>query len=143
MPVQGVLHSSVASALLAVACLGCSKPPSPPPPELLIRDVTILSMDAEAPRRGSVLVRGDRIAYVGPTASLPPAPNAQAVDGTGRFLIPGLIDMHTHVSKTRGSSLSLLVSKGVTTVRDLGGDHEELLTWRREIAAVRGLVRSC
>ena len=135
MRVQGVPLSSVAAALLAVACLGCSKPHPPPLPELVIRDVTILSMDAEPPRRGSVLVRGDRIAYVGRTASLPPAPNAQIVDGSGRFLIPGLIDMHTHVSKTRGSSLSLLVSKGVTTVRDLGGDHEELLTWRREIAA--------
>lgn len=135
MPVQGVLLSSVVSAVLAVASLGCSKPQSPPPPELLVRDVTILLMDDESPSRGSVLVRGDRIEYVGPTASLPPAPHAQVVDGTGRFLIPGLIDMHTHVSKTRGSSLSLLVSKGVTTVRDLGGDHEELLTWRREIDA--------
>jgi dihydroorotase-like cyclic amidohydrolase len=59
-------------------------------------------MDEEAPRRGSVLLRGDRIEYVGPTASLPSAPNAHVVDGSGRFLIPGLIDMHTHVSKTRG-----------------------------------------
>ena len=36
--------------------------------------------------------------------------------------MPGLIDMHTHVSKTRGSSLSLLVSDGVTTVRMSAGD---------------------
>jgi imidazolonepropionase-like amidohydrolase len=62
-------------------------------------------------------------------------PLAYIVDGSGRFLIPGLIDMHTHVSKTRGSSLSLLVANGVTTVRDLGGDHDELLAWRREIDA--------
>jgi imidazolonepropionase-like amidohydrolase len=103
--------------------------------ELLLRDVTILSMGDESPRVGSILVRGDRIAYVGPTAGLPPAPNAQLVDGVGRFVIPGLIDMHTHVSKTRGSSLSLLVAKGVTTVRDMGGDLEELLAWRREIDA--------
>jgi imidazolonepropionase-like amidohydrolase len=78
-------------------------------------------MADEVPRRGSVLLRGDRIEYVGPTASLPPSSNAQVVDGSGRFLIPGLIDMHTHVSKTRGSSLLLLVAQGVTTVRDLGG----------------------
>jgi predicted amidohydrolase YtcJ len=106
---------------MAVACLGCSTRPAPAPPALLIRDVTILSMDDEAPRPGSVLVRGERIEYVGPTASLPPVANAQIVDGNGRFLIPGLIDMHTHVSKTRGSSLLLLVAAGVTTVRDLGG----------------------
>ena len=130
-----VLLTALGLVVQGVTCLGCSMQPSPPPPELLIRDVTVLSMDDEPPRRNSILVRGDRVAYVGPTASLPSAPNARVVDGSGRFVIPGLIDMHTHVSKTRGSSLSLLVSKGVTTVRDLGGDHEELLAWRREIDA--------
>ena len=135
MAIRPWLRWTMAVATIAVVGLGCSTGPSPAPPALLIRDVTILSMDDEAPRRGSVLVRGDRIEYVGPTAGLPPAPNARVVDGSGRFLIPGLIDMHTHVSKTRGSSLSLLVSAGVTTVRDLGGDHEELLAWRREIEA--------
>jgi imidazolonepropionase-like amidohydrolase len=135
MPIRRVLLPSVWFAAISVACLGCSNRSSPPPSELLVRDVTIVSMDDEPVRRGSVLVRGDRIAYVGATATLPPAPNAHIVDGSGRFLIPGLIDMHTHVSKTRGSSLSLLVSAGVTTVRDLGGDHDELLAWRREIDA--------
>jgi imidazolonepropionase-like amidohydrolase len=135
MAIRPWLHWSVAVAAIAVVSLGCSTGHSPAPPVLLIRDVMILTMDDEAPRRGSVLVRGDRIEYVGPTAALPPAPNARVVDGSGRFLIPGLIDMHTHVSKTRGSSLSLLVSAGVTTVRDLGGDHEELLAWRQEIEA--------
>jgi imidazolonepropionase-like amidohydrolase len=135
MPIRCGRLQSVALAITAVGCLGCSTQPAPSPRALLIRDVAILSMEDEAPRHGSVLVRGDRIEYVGPTASLPPVPNAQFVDGTGRFLIPGLIDMHTHVSKTRGSSLPLLVAQGVTTVRDLGGDHEELLAWRREIDA--------
>ncbi len=120
--------------VLLASLAGLAQAP-PAPSALLIRDVTILSMDAEPPRRGSVLVRGDRIDYVGPTATLPAAPDARVVDGRGRFLIPGLIDMHTHVSKTRGSSLSLLVAAGVTTVRDLGGDHDELLMWRREIDA--------
>ena len=137
MPLHREVLPSLTLVVLAVAWLGCSTRSSPPRLEVVVRDVTILSMDDEAPRRGSVLVRGDRIEYVGPTASLPPAPNAHVVDGHGRFLIPGLIDMHTHVSKTRGSSLSLLVPAGVTTVRDLGGDLEELLAWRREIDAGR------
>lgn len=128
--------SCAAGFAMALAAAGCATPGrAPAPTELIIRDVTILSMDDAAPRPGSVLVRGDRIAYAGPTASLPPTTNAVTVDGRGRFLVPGLIDMHTHVSKTRGSSLALLVSKGVTTVRDLGGDHQELLAWRREIEA--------
>lgn len=136
MPIRpGVLVGAIAFASIVLASLAGSTQLSPASPGLLIRDVTILSMDEETPRRGSVLVRGDRIEYVGPTSALPPAPGAHIVDGSGRFLTPGLIDMHTHVSKTRGSSLSLLIAHGVTTVRDLGGDHEELLAWRREIDA--------
>jgi imidazolonepropionase-like amidohydrolase len=134
MTSRALLPTAVFAAI-AVVSLSCSMPPQRPSPELLVRDATILSMDDQPPRRGSVLVRGQRIEYVGPTSSLPAAPNAQVVDGTGRFLIPGLIDMHTHVSKTRASSLSLLVSAGVTTVRDVGGDLDELLVWRREIDA--------
>lgn len=136
MPIRrGLYAGAVAVVMIVLASVACSTQPSPAPPALLIRDVTILSMQDETPRRGTVLVRGDRIEYAGPTATVPPAPDAQTVDGRGRFLIPGLIDMHTHVSKTRGSSLSLLVAHGVTTVRDLGGDHQELLAWRREIDA--------
>jgi imidazolonepropionase-like amidohydrolase len=130
-----LLLTAVTVATFVLGGPGCSTRPGSVTPALLIRDITILSMDDLAPRRGSVLARGGRIEYVGPTASLPPSTYAHVVDGSGRFLIPGLIDMHTHVSKTRGSSLSLLVSKGVTTVRDLGGDLEELLAWRREIDA--------
>jgi hypothetical protein len=63
MPIRDLLLPSVEFVVLAGACLGCTMRPSPPPPALLIRDVTILSMDDEPPRRGSVLVRGDRIEY--------------------------------------------------------------------------------
>ena len=129
-----IRRTSTALALFMLAPLTVSTQLPRASTPLLIRDITILSMD-EPPRRGSVLVRSDRIDYVGPTAALPSIPDAHIVDGSGRFLIPGLIDMHTHVSKTRGSSLSLMVAHGVTTVRDLGGDHEELIIWRREIDA--------
>jgi len=59
---------------------------------------------------------------------------ARVVDGTGKFLLPGLIDMHVHLSKTRGSALGLFVANGVTTARDMGGDYDELRQWRREVA---------
>ena len=41
--------------------------------------------------------------------------------------------MHVHLSKTRGSALGLFVANGVTTVRDMGGDYDELRQWRREV----------
>jgi imidazolonepropionase-like amidohydrolase len=124
------------------------------PPAFAIRNVTVLPMTgvpmAGAPMAGSpmagaappttianatIVVRGDRIVAVGPAAQVTIPKDAQIVDGTGKYVIPGLIDMHTHLSKTRASAMGLFVANGVTTVRDMGGDHEELLRWRREVRA--------
>jgi len=47
---------------------------------------------------GAVVVRDERIAWVGPTAQLPPLPvGAQVIDATGKVIIPGLVDSHTHL----------------------------------------------
>ena len=60
------------------------------------------------------MVRSSCVAIASNTSGQPPVFRLHqartVVDGSGRFLTPGLIDMHTHVSKTRGSSLSLLVA---------------------------------
>jgi imidazolonepropionase-like amidohydrolase len=83
----------------------------------------------------TVLIRGERVAAIGPTDQVAIPQGATLVEGTGRFLMPGLIDLHVHLSKTRGSALGLFILNGVTTVRDMGGDFEELLRWRREVDA--------
>ncbi len=70
---------------------------------------------------------------MGPADVVDPPVGARIVDGGGRTLLPGLIDAHVHLSKARAPALPLLVAHGVTTVRDMGGDTEELLRWRREI----------
>ena len=136
----GVSRSSLVLAvwlLAAATAAGVIAVRSQPPAgsSFVIDNVGIVSMAGPGVQVGSVLVRDGRIAYVGSATGLKDASRARVIDGTGRFLIPGLIDMHTHVSKTRASSLALLVAHGVTTVRDLGGDHEELLRWKRDLAA--------
>ena len=101
-----------------------------------IRDVTVISMTGALPiERATVVIRGGRISAVGPAADTVVPATAQVIDGTGKYLIPGLIEMHAHLSKARASALGLFVVHGVTTVRDMGGDHEELLRWRREIGS--------
>jgi imidazolonepropionase-like amidohydrolase len=101
---------------------------------LAIRHVTVIGgANGRSLERAAVVIRGDRITSVGPDRTIQIPANARILDGRGKFLVPGFIDMHAHLSKTRASSLGLFVVHGITTVRDMGGDHEELLRWRREI----------
>jgi imidazolonepropionase len=73
---------------------------------------------------GAVLVRGEKIAWVGPTALLPAQPpDAQVIDATGRTVLPGLIDSHTHLvfagdrageweERLQGASYEAIASRG-------------------------------
>lgn len=122
---------------LVAACLTAAgfAQQQPASPVTAFRDVTVIAGNAAPPAlHTTVLVRGDRIAAIGPAADTPIPTGARVIDGPG-YLIPGFVELHAHVSKTRASSLGLFVANGVTTLRDMGGDHEELLRWRREIVA--------
>ena len=91
-------------------------------------DVSVLPMDSERVlTHQTVLVTGDRIVQVGPTATVKIPADAQRIDGAGKFLIPGLGEMHGH-NPPLGSSQAyienvyfLFVANGVTTVRGMLG----------------------
>lgn len=91
-------------------------------------DVTVLPMDtARALAHHTVVVDGDRIVQVGPVAAVKIPADAQRIDGRGKFLIPGLGEMHGH-NPPLGSAQSyvetiyfLFVANGVTTVRGMLG----------------------
>lgn len=78
---------------------------SPAPHRVLIRDVTIVSPERKAPlRRGYVALENDRITAVG-YGDPPGTRRDSVVAGRGRFLIPGLIDGHTHLAMAAGLPL--------------------------------------
>jgi len=81
----------------------------------------------------TVVIRGDEIAELGESIDVPS--NAQVVDGDGKYLIPGLWDMHVHLAGLEpvSGSVESLVSYGVTGVRDMGGHMDELLRLRTEV----------
>lgn len=88
----------------------------------LIRDVRVF--DSEKAALGAptdVLVRDGRIVSVGKAGKDVQA--ARTVDGKGKTLLPGLFDMHGHVSRWDGG---LNIAAGVTTVRDMGNDNATL-----------------
>jgi imidazolonepropionase-like amidohydrolase len=75
---------------------------------------------------------------VGPARTTRVPAGARRVDGRGKFLIPGLWDMHVHTVTFGGRELlALYVVNGVTGVRDMAGDWPTLRSWRREIAQGR------
>jgi imidazolonepropionase-like amidohydrolase len=89
----------------------------------------------------TVIVLGDRIADVKESRGAEAPGGATLVDGTGKFLIPGLWDMHVHLALpesrkwARSVLLPLLVANGVTGVRDMGGDFQLITALRKEIRA--------
>ena len=109
---------------------------APPPDALIITHVTVIDGADSVPRPDqTIIIRGNRIVAVGPAASTP-IPNAgRIIAGAGRFLIPGLWDMHVHTDVPGGREvLRLYVVNGVLSVRDLAGTWERLSGWRKEIA---------
>jgi hypothetical protein len=105
------------------------------PRDIAFVDTTILPMDA--PRKlenQTVVVRGDRIVEIGPSASVHVAAGALKIDGRGKFLMPGLADMHVHTWNI--DDFPLFLANGVTTIRNMSGSPEHI-KWKTEIAARR------
>jgi imidazolonepropionase-like amidohydrolase len=104
---------------------------------LAITHVTVIDGTDPAPRFDqTVVVRDRRIVAVGPAPSTAVPPGSRVLNGRGRFLIPGLWDMHVHTDVPAGREvLRLYVENGVLSVRDMAGTWARLSAWRREIAA--------
>lgn len=99
--------------------------------------VTVIDGRGPAPRLDrTVVIRGNRIVAEGPSASVAIPSGARVIDGRGKFLVPGLWDMHVHLAMPGGRDvLPLYITNGVTSVRDMAGDWPTLTAWRRDIAA--------
>ncbi len=83
---------------------------------------------AEPLAGATVALAGDRIVYVGPSANAPQAPNAEELDVTGRWVIPGFVDMHAHLDDGpyAASFLARLVAFGTTVARAPSNPNVEL-----------------
>ncbi|MFA6165987.1 MAG: amidohydrolase family protein [Gemmatimonadaceae bacterium] len=79
----------------------------------------------------TIIVRGDRIVSVGPAASTPVPDGATVIDATGKTIMPGMWEMHTHLQVANQSSLSLMqLAQGLTTARDLAADIDVAVSQR-------------
>src|SRR6187399_2596941 len=121
-----------AMVILASSWLGQS--PSDPPP-VRFRHVNVVDVrDGTVRRDQDVTIRDGRIAAIGAASDRADGSGARTIDATGKFLIPGLADMHVHWYDER--YLGLFVANGVTTVRQMWGNPLHL-DWRARIEAGR------
>jgi imidazolonepropionase-like amidohydrolase len=127
-------------ALAAVLLSSCTTATRPAPDNALaITHVSVIDGRDSTPRPDqTVIIRGNRIASVTRSASATVPAGVRVIDGRGKYLIPGLWDMHVHAAVVRGRDvLPLYIANGVTGVRDMAGDWDTLTTWRRDIAQGR------
>lgn len=106
---------------------------------LAFTHVTIIDGPNSIPRADqTVVIRGNRIVAVGSSRSTRIPAGARVVEGGGKFIIPGLWDMHVHTDAPAGRELlALYVANGVTGVRDMAGDWTTVKTFREDIAQGR------
>jgi imidazolonepropionase-like amidohydrolase len=81
---------------LALACLTRAASPPDAPPVILIQNATILTVSHGTIERGSILIKDGKIAEVGTSIKAPK--DAQVFDAAGQFVIPGIIDCHSHIA---------------------------------------------
>src|SRR5438132_11912837 len=83
------------------------------PSALVIRHVTVIDATGSAPQPDcTVVIAGERIASIGKNGDVPVPKEGQELDGTGKFLIPGLWDMHVHLMGQ--GDFGLCLANGVT-----------------------------
>jgi len=108
--------------------------PQPAPTRsIAITDVTLIDSTGAAPRPGvTVIISGNRISKI--VDGKPDLAGIhEVVDGAGKFLIPGLWDMHTHLAYVGDVTCTTLVAYGVTSVRDPGGALDTVDWFRARI----------
>lgn len=97
--------------------------------------VNVIPMDSERVLKNqTVIVRDGLIAEIGDSGKIKIPKGARKIDGKGKFLIPGLTDMHVHLQSDDGfphelaeDELKIIVANGVTTVRFMIGTPEHLI----------------
>ncbi len=113
--------------LKALAATAAKRPAG----DLIIRNVSLFDSETgKVVPNQTVVVRGNRIAAVRAADAKDAGAKGMIIDGTGKMLLPGLWDMHAHVS---GNDPLLNIMNGVTTVRDLANDIDALTDIRKRI----------
>ena len=125
----------VATVFVIAAC--AMQPEDGPAPSVALAIVggRVLDPAGDAPPvAATVIVVAGRITAISVTAKIPPG--ARTIDATGKYLVPGLWDMHAHLAATNpvGHKPEGYVGNGILGVRDMGGHMAKLFALKGELA---------
>jgi imidazolonepropionase-like amidohydrolase len=113
---------------LLLLAQGVSMPGQP----IVFEGVHVVPMDREVVLEDmTVVVDAGRITALGRRGRVPIPPDSRRIDARGRFLLPGLSEMHVHLRERK--NLGLYLAHGFTTVRDMNGRLGDSLAWRDEV----------
>lgn len=140
----------VAAALLlglGAACSTRTEAPAAPPDTAVLTNFTLIDGTGSDPvASAAMIVKSGRIDWVGPAAELKAPEGAPVTDLSGKYVMPGIINLHGHLGNTVGlvqdpknftrenveSQLKLLASFGVTSFVTMGSEQELILPMRAE-----------
>jgi imidazolonepropionase-like amidohydrolase len=140
-PVRRIFVLTLAFFLLASTLTAQQNSAAKQGPLVLTHVAVIDVAGGQAQPDRTVVILGGHITDIDESAKIAVPRDSQVVDATGKFLIPGLWDMHVHLAHifsanwAREVSLPLLIANGITGVRDMGGDFDLIKALRKEIAA--------
>ena len=122
--------------LALLAAVGTTRGQVAPRP-VVITGVTVIDATGSPARPNmSVVITGERITDIGAAGRVKIPRKAHVINAKGKFLIPGLWDMHAHVDDLGEVGLALFIANGVTGIREMGGgDFARLSSWRAQIEA--------
>lgn len=131
----GLGRGARAALVLAVAAIGLEMSPirAQESSPIAFVDVNVLPMDGDRVlERHTVVVEDGVIAQVGPSNRLPVPDEAEVIDGSGLFLMPGLAEMHAHIPGANASRAAiediffLYIANGITSIRGMLGAPNQL-----------------
>jgi len=111
--------------LLFANIVSAQIPPAAPERTLVLTHIAVIDATGSPVKSDmSVIIRNHKIVMIGGTAKLSVPDDAEIVDGTDKFLIPGLWDTHVHTG-AQETYLPLYIANGINGVRDMGGDSRK------------------
>jgi hypothetical protein len=111
-----------------IALIGCTKTMEA---DFVVSNVNIIDVETGKVNNAmDILIVNHKIDSILPHDNNRKYDAAKLIDYSGKYILPGLWDMHVHLSMIGGESIPLFVLNGVTGVRDMGGNWPELKAWR-------------